>query len=91
MQCHTPMNTLNAVQQRTEPAACSVTIRVCANRERCLLLQAGVRAMISNAAFAFPLIKDYEAVGAELVLFGSREGVLSGDSWSAFLAQRSCL
>lgn len=46
------------------------------------LLWAGVRAMISNAAFAFPLIKDYEAVGAELLLFGSREGVLSGDSWS---------
>lgn len=26
--------------------------------------------------------QDYEAVGADLVLFGSRDGVLSGDSWS---------
>ena len=35
--------------------------------------------------FAVPaqLVKDYEAVGAELVLFGSRDGVMSGDSWSA--------
>lgn len=41
--------------------------------------------MVANPAFAFPLIKDYEAAGAELVLFGSRDGVLSGDSWSACL------
>jgi hypothetical protein len=31
--------------------------------------------------------QDYEAVGAELVLFGSRDGVLSGDSWSEFRLQ----
>jgi hypothetical protein len=31
--------------------------------------------------------QDYEAVGAELVLFGSRDGVLSGDSWSELRLQ----
>jgi hypothetical protein len=39
--------------------------------------------------------QDYEAVGAELVLFGSRDGVLSGDSWSELpmlrlLARQCC-
>ncbi len=52
------------------------------NAEAPWVLWADVRAMVANPAFAFPTVKAYDAVGAELVLFGSREGVLSGDSWS---------
>eukprot|EP00208_Stichococcus_sp_RCC1054_P005833 CAMPEP_0206142774 /NCGR_PEP_ID=MMETSP1473-20131121/18136_1 /ASSEMBLY_ACC=CAM_ASM_001109 /TAXON_ID=1461547 /ORGANISM="Stichococcus sp, Strain RCC1054" /LENGTH=1052 /DNA_ID=CAMNT_0053537897 /DNA_START=385 /DNA_END=3544 /DNA_ORIENTATION=+ len=51
------------------------------NSEAPWVLWVDVRAMVANPAFAFPTVKAYDAVGAELVLFGSREGVLSGDSW----------
>ena len=47
------------------------------------LLWADLRTMISNPAFAFPIVKSYEEAGAELVVFGNKAGLMDGDSWSA--------
>jgi hypothetical protein len=47
------------------------------------VLWADLRTMISNPAFAFPIVKSYEETGAELVVFGNKAGLMDGDSWSA--------
>ena len=46
------------------------------------VLWADLRTMISNPAFAFPIVKTYDEAGAELVVFGDKAGLMSGDSWS---------
>lgn len=48
------------------------------------VLWADLRSMITNPAFTFPIVKNYESGrGAELTIFGSEDGVMAGDSWSA--------